>query len=470
MSLPIETEILNGLVFDREFAKAALPHLKDEYFTDDGMRTIVQLAKNYIVKYNGQPTIDALAIDLQAVKDINQDQFETSKNILAELKAPEVSYQWLIDRAEGFCQDRALYLGIMQAIQIVDGNEKAKSGISKGAIPDILQKALGVNFDRSIGHDYLDNANDRYQYYHNKESLIPFDLEMLNRITGGGLAKKTLTVWTGAPNAGKTLVLCHCAAANMRLGYKVLYITMEMAEERIAQRIDANLLRVPINDLKALSKADFIERVEHQRKRTLGDIVVKEFPTGNGNVNHFKHLLSELAQKKDFVPDITYVDYMNICSSARYAGSKEVNSYSSVKSIAEELRGMAVEFNMPVVTATQFNRTGSDSSDPSMTDTSDSFGTPMTADLQLAIITNPDLDSQGKLMFKQLKNRDNSVSDNSRILVKVNRSQMRLYDDDDNISGLPSYDAPAPDKNSRIVIPRTAFGDLDFGSDELTEA
>lgn len=471
MPQPIEIEILNGLIFDAEFAKLALPHFEDEYFSDDGTRTVLNLARDYICKYGSQPTLDALAIDLQSVKELTQDQFEGAKGIIEDLKPSETDYKWLVDKAEGFCQDRALYLGIMQAIHIVDGKE-TKHGISKGAIPDLLQKALAVNFDRSIGHDYFSQADARFAFYHNDEEHIPFDLEMLNRITKGGLYRKTLNVLTGAPGMGKTLVMCHIAAAYVSAGLKVLYITMEMSEERIAQRIDANLLDVSLNEIENISKADFDAKVSRIRARTTGDIVIKEFPTGSGNVNHFRHLLSELNQKKRFTPDAIFVDYMNICSSARYRNGDGVNSYSVVKSIAEELRGMAVEFNVPVVTATQFNREGAGSSDPEMTNTSDSFGTPMTADLQLAIYSTPDLDEQGKLVIKQLKNRYNDKTEYKKFLLRVDKSKMRLMDDD----VLDSYSTSLTEKEKKNVDEmitarkpthdEKAFDGFDFGEEQ----
>lgn len=470
MPQPIEVEILNGLVFDAEFAKLALPHFEDEYFSDDGTRTVLGLARDYIGKYGSQPTTDALAIDLQSLKELTQDQFEGAKNIIQELKPSETDYKWLVDKAEGFCQDRALYLGIMQAIHIVDGKE-IKHGISKGAIPDLLQKALAVNFDRSIGHDYFSQADARFAFYHNDEEHIPFDLEMLNRITKGGLYRKTLNIFTAAPGVGKTLMMCHMAASYVSAGLKVLYITMEMSEERIAQRIDANLLDISLNDIENISKADFDARVARARARSPGDIVIKEFPTGSGNVNHFRHLMSELSQKKRFAPDVIFVDYMNICSSARYRHGDGVNSYSVVKAIAEELRGMAVEFNVPVVTATQFNREGAGSSDPEMTNTSDSFGTPMTADLQLAIYSTPDLDEQGKLIIKQLKNRYNDKAEYKKFLLRVDKSKMRLMDDD----VLDGYSTSLTEKEKKNVEEMVAarkpthdeksFDGFDFGEE-----
>lgn len=471
MPQPIESEILNGLIFDAEFAKLALPHFEDEYFSDDGTRTVLNLARDYICKYGSQPTLDALAIDLQSVKELTQDQFEGAKNIIQDLKPSETDYKWLVDKAEGFCQDRALYLGIMQAIHIVDGKE-TKFGISKGAIPDLLQKALAVNFDRSIGHDYFSQSDARFAFYHNDEEHIPFDLEMLNRITKGGLYRKTLNIFTAAPGVGKTLMMCHMAASYVSAGLKVLYITMEMSEERIAQRIDANLLDISLNEIENISKADFDARVARVRSRCTGDIVIKEFPTGGGNVNHFRHLLSELKQKKRFDVDIIFVDYMNICSSARYRHGDGANSYSVVKAIAEELRGMAVEYNVPVVTATQFNREGAGSSDPEMTNTSDSFGTPMTADLQLAIYSTPDLDEQGKLVIKQLKNRYNDKTEYKKFLLRVDKSKMRLMDDD----VLDGYSTSLSEKEKKNVEEMVTarkpthdektFSGFDFGEDE----
>lgn len=455
---PIEHQVLSSLFYDEMYSKRALPYLKDEYFESDGGKIIVKLVRDFVNKYSKQPTVEAIAIDLQSLPEMSQHEFNEAKDVLQNLEKVEVDRDWLIDQSEKWCQDRALYLGIMQSIQILDQKEITNNSISRGAIPSILQDALSTNFDRSIGHDYTNEVDKRYDYYHSEEERIPFDIDWFNKITNGGLPKKSLTVILASTGVGKTLGMCHMAAANFLQGKHVLYLTMEMSEERISQRIDANLLNTDIHDLKTLSREDFKARIDTLYKRSAGRIVVKEFATGSANVTHFKHIISELALKKHFAPDIIYVDYMNICSSARFMG-KDSNSYTIVKAIAEELRGMAVEYNVPVVTATQTNRKGSDSSNPGLTDTSDSFGTPMTADLMFALYSTEDLALQHKMLVIQLKNRDNPIEEYSRFFVGINKSRMQWFnlDEDGTAQDLSTGDIRLNTEASRVKVDTSQY-------------
>jgi replicative DNA helicase len=426
----IEQDIVNSLVFDGDYAKSVVPHLVPEYFSDDGMRDIIKIGCAYFTRYHAQPTREALAIELQSASGLSQTQFDGAKSIIQAIDRPTSDHQWRVDKAEEFCQDRALYLAVLKAVKVIDKESQGsdRRSISKGELPHILQEALGVSFDRSIGHDYINDADARFDFYNAGGERVPFDIEMLNRITGGGLFSKTLTIWTAAPGTGKTTFMCHMAAANMMSGRNVLYITMEMAQEFIAMRIDANLLDIPLSEIQNTSKEKFSSRIDDIKRRTKADIIVKEFPTGGASADNFRHLLVELEQKKNFKPDVIYVDYMNICASARYRGQTGVNSYNTVKSIGEELRSLAVEFDVPLITATQLNRQGAGSSDPDMTDTSDSFGTPMVADLQLAIYSTPELEQDGKIMVKQLKNRYNGTAANLKFILNIDRDRMKLSD------------------------------------------
>lgn len=452
----IESQILASLFYDDIYSKRALPHLKDEYFESEGARVVVRLVRDFVGKYSKQPTVDAIAIDLASEAGLSQQQFNMSKDVLASITKVDVDREWLVDQSEKWCQDRALYLGIMQSIQILDQKESTTNGISRGAIPSILQDALSTNFDRSIGHDYLEEYQSRYDYYHDAEERVPFDIDMLNKITDDGITKKSLTIIIAGTGVGKTLAMGHMAAANLMHGRNVLYITMEMSEKRIAQRIDANLMDVDIHDLKNLSRADFDMRIARVHSHTMGRLVIKEFATGSASVMNFRHLISELTLKKHFVPDIIYVDYMNICASARHLG-KDANSYTIVKSVAEELRGLAVDCNVPLVTATQFNRKGSDSSDPGLGDTSDSFGTPMTADLMFALYSSPELDEQHKIMVKQLKNRYNPIEEYRRFMIGIDKSHMRLSNCDNSVDGDTAGNTPVAAYNSPKVMDTAGF-------------
>jgi replicative DNA helicase len=424
--LQIEQLIFNNLLYNDEYVRKVLPYLKDEYFKDNSEKAIFFLIKKYFDKYNKTPTPSALKIELED-KPLTEDVFDSCQELIKSCETPVgVDFDWLVTKTEKFCQDRAIYNGIMESIGILEGKNKEKK--DKGAIPDILQNALGVSFDNYIGHDFLDDAEERYDFYHEAVERIPFDIDMFNKITRGGICKKSLTVLLMGTGVGKTLTMCHMATGNLLAGQNVLYVTMEMAEERIAERIDANILNVPLDELELLPRDSYMKKVDRIKGKTAGKLVIKEYPTASVGVNHFRHLLNELKQKKKFIPDIIYIDYLNICASARMRMGSGVNTYVYVKAIAEEIRGLAVEMNLPIVTATQTNRTGFVSSDVGLEDTSESFGLPATADLMLAGMTNEELEALGQILFKQLKNRFRDVAKDRRFVVGVDRSKMRLYD------------------------------------------
>jgi replicative DNA helicase len=421
----IEQQILSGLVYDEEFARTVMPFLKDEYFREESQSVVFGLIRDYIEKYNKRPTPMALAIELTNKNNLSQITFELAKGILIEMKREEVDIIWLIDQAEQFCQDKAIINAVMAAIKII---EDKNGSVSRGAIPKMLSDAIAVSFDDRVGHDYFDGAAERWDFYNRIEERVEFDLEWLNKITAGGVTRKTLNIILGGTNTGKTLLMTHMASANLKKGKNVLYITMEMAEERISQRVDANLLDVTIDEMKSMPRDLFIARLEQVKARTVGKLVVKEFPTSSAGAAHFRHLLNELRIKKNFVPDIIYIDYLNICCSTRIKANSGANSYTIIKSIAEELRGLAVEFNVPIISATQTTRGGFDSSDVDLTDTSESFGLPATADFMFAIMRTEELDQVNQMLFKQLKNRYSDVTQNVRAVIGVDRPKFRFYD------------------------------------------
>ena len=441
----IEQTILRHLVHKENFARKALPFLRDEYFSDSSERLIYHRINEFVQKYNDIPSREALEIDLEQIKNLSEDQYGGCVDIIKSLEEPEpVDDQWLIDETERFCQDRAIYNAIMDSIGIIDGKDKDRT---KGSIPEILTSALAVSFDSHIGHDFLEDYEDRFDFYHRVEERIPFDLEMLNTITRGGLPRKSLNIILAGTGVGKTLAMCHMAASNLVLGKNVLYITMEMAEEKIAERIDANLLNVAVDELAQLPKNSYEKKVERVRNKTVGKLIIKEFPTASAHVGHLRHLLNELQLKRSFVPDIIYIDYLNICLSARIKAGANVNSYTYVKAIAEELRGLAVEKNLPIVSATQTTRTGYSNSDPGLEDTSESFGLPATADFMLALVSSDQLSDLNQIMIKQLKNRYNDPTINRRFVVGVDRAKMRMYDLDDSAQPM-SEDKPLMDTTS----------------------
>ena len=420
----LELTILSNLCYHEKYARKVLPFLMKEYFTAREYKIVFLEIHEYISQYDALPSLNALSIECQERTDLTEDQFKNIKEVLSELSNEKSEYNWLVDTTEKWCQERAIYLSLMESVKIADGQDSKRD---KGAIPEILSQALGVSFDQNVGHDYIGNSDERFDFYHRKEDKIPFDLEFFNKITKGGLPNKTLNVALAGTGVGKSLFMCHMAAATLLQGRNVLYITMEMAEEKIAERIDANLLNIPIQKLADLPKVMFESKVKNLSKKTQGRLIIKEYPTASAHVGHFKSLISDLALKKSIKPDIIFVDYLNICASQRYKGSI-VNSYTYVKAIAEELRGLAVETNVPIVSATQTTRSGFGSSDVDLTDTSESFGLPATADFMFALISTEELESQGRILVKQLKNRYNDPTASRKFMLGIDRSKMRLYD------------------------------------------
>ena len=425
----LEKKILKHLIYDEEYTRKVLPFIKSEYFGDQSEKVLFEQIQFYVTKYNAMPSREALEIEIDNRANLTDDQHKSTVQLIKEISAEEITNDrdWLIDETETFCQEKAIYNGIMRSIQILD-NKNTKESLDKGSIPTILADALSVSFDHHVGHDFLDDAESRYDFYHKVEKRIPFDLDYLNRITKNGLPEKSLNIVLAGTGVGKSLFMCHCAAANLSIGKNVLYITLEMAEERIAERIDANLMNIEVDRLTAMPKDAYLKKIERIHEKTTGKLIIKEYPTASANVNHFKHLLNELKLKRQFIPDIIYIDYLNICSSARMKMGNSVNSYTYIKAIAEELRGLAVESKLPIVSATQTTRSGYASSDVDLTDTSESFGLPATADLMFALISTEELEDLNQIMVKQLKNRYNDPTTNKRFVIGVDRAKMKLYD------------------------------------------
>jgi len=420
----VENLVLKNLLNDEEYLRKTLPFVKPEYFSSMEDRSIFQMIFDYFSKYNSIPSKEAMEIEAGHLDNISDDQHKKIVEYIQGIDDEKSELEWALDTTEKWCKERAIYLALMESIRIADGKDDNKT---PDAIPSILSDALGVSFDNHIGHDYIEDYSERYESYHRVESKIPFDIEMLNKITKGGIPNKTLNIALAGTGVGKSLFMCHMAAATLLQNKNVLYVTLEMSEEKIAERIDANLLNVNIQELAQLPKMMFENKVNSLAKKTQGKLIVKEYPTASAHVGHFRALLNDLALKKDFRPDIIFIDYLNICSSQRFKGSL-VNSYTFVKAIAEELRGLAVEFNVPIVSATQTTRSGYGSSDVELTDTSESFGLPATADLMFALISTEDLEQVGQIMIKQLKNRYNDPTINKRFVVGIDRAKMRLYD------------------------------------------
>ena len=422
----VEQLVLKHLINNEDYARKTIPFLQKEYFTDSNEQIVFEKIKTFIASYNSIPSKEALVIEIDNDKTLNDEQFKSCGKVINELVVDEApDLQWLLDRTEKFCQEKAVYNAIMESIQIIDGKDKKSNS---GSIPTILSDALSVSFDNHIGHDFLDDADKRYDFYHKVEDKIPFDIDLMNIITKGGLSKKSLNIILAGTGVGKSLAMCHWAANNLTEGKNVLYITLEMAEERIAERIDANLLNVPLDDLGSLSEDLYKKKINRVRKETAGKLIIKEYPTASAGTGHFRHLLNELSMKRNFKPDIIYIDYLNIALSMRIKPGAQVNSYSYIKAIAEELRGLAVERDVPIVSATQTTRKGFTNSDPGLEDTSESFGLPATADFMIAMVSSDDLQAQGCIMFKQLKNRYSDPVQNKKFKVGVDRSKMRLYD------------------------------------------
>jgi len=421
----IERTTLSHLIHNENYCRKVLPFIKSEYFSNRSERVVFEEINKFLEKYNSLPTKETLTIGIDNRKDINDDEYKKIVEVITSLDKTEVDLQWLHDETEKFCKDKAIYNAVLDGIKIIDGKDKDRT---PEAIPSILSEALGVAFDLSVGHDYVEDGLDRYEFYHKKEEKIQFDLDYFNKITKGGLPQKTLNIALAGTGVGKSLFMCHMAASTLMQGKNVLYITLEMAEERIAERIDANLMNVTIDDLHTLPKKMFENYLTKIQKKTNGKLIVKEYPTASAHVGNFRSLIKELALKRSFKPDIIFIDYLNICASSRFKGNANVGSYFYIKAIAEELRGLAVETNVPIMSATQTTRSGFVSSDIGLEDTSESFGLPATADLMFALISTEELEDLNQICVKQLKNRYNDPTINKRFILGIDRAKMRLYD------------------------------------------
>ena len=453
----LEVTILSNLVYSEKYTRKVLPFLKSEYFTAREHKIIFLEIHEYVSQYDALPSLNALGIECQERTDLTEEQFKDVIGVLNVLSDDISDHDWLLDATEKWCQERAIYLSLMESVKIADGQDSKKD---KGAIPQILSEALGVSFDQHVGHDYVSDAEARYDFYHRKEDKIPFDLSLFNKITKGGLPNKTLNIALAGTGVGKSLFMCHCASSALLQGKNVLYITLEMAEEKIAERIDANLLNIPIQKLSDFPKVMFEKKIAKLSEKTQGKLIIKEYPTASAHVGHFKSLINDLALKRSIRPDIIFVDYLNICASQRYKGSI-VNSYTYVKAIAEELRGLAVEANVPIISATQTTRSGYGSSDVDLTDTSESFGLPATADLMFALISTEELEGMNQIMVKQLKNRYNDPTSYKRFCIGIDRSKMRLYDIEEAQKDLVDAGEPEVDLVKKFTSKKT-FQDLKY--------
>jgi len=453
----VEFLILRNLLYNEEYVRKVLPFIKAEYFEDSNQKVVFEEISKFVIEYNQPATKEVLCIETEKRQDINDTSFKEITQLISYLEDEPSEFNWLVNTTEKWCRDRAIYLALMESIQLADGKDETKD---RDAIPNILSDALAVSFDTHIGHDYLTDYEERYELYHRKENKIEFDLEYFNKITKGGLPNKTLNIALAGTGVGKSLFMCHVASGVLLQGKNVLYITLEMAEEKIAERIDANLLNVNIQDIVDLPKQMYESKVTNLAEKTQGTLIIKEYPTASAHSGHFKALLQELALKKSFRPDIIFIDYLNICASSRYRGNSTVNSYSYIKAIAEELRGLAVEANVPIVSATQTTRSGYGSSDVDLTDTSESFGLPATADLMFALISTEELEGLNQILVKQLKNRYNDPTMNKRFVVGIDRAKMRLYDCEqsaqEDITDSGQDDAPEETKFKK------SFGDFKF--------
>lgn len=420
----VESLILSNLIFNEGYGRKVIPFLKVEYFSNKNDRIVFNLINNYVNKYNSFPNVTALSIEIEQLININEDENKSLQLYVTSMEDQPVDLDWLVDQTEDHCKDKAIFNAISNSIKILD--DKAGS-TSKGAIPSLLEEALAVSFDTHIGHDFFDDAEERYEFYHRREERVPFDIEYLNKITKGGLPRKTLNVVLAGTGVGKSLFMCHCAAANLTAGKNVLYITMEMAEERIAERIDANLMNINLDQLAFMPRDTFQAKVQRMSEKVKGKLKIKEYPTGSAGAANFRHLLNELRLKKKFKPDIIYVDYLNICCSSRMKQGVTINSYTYIKAIAEEIRGLAVEFNVPIVSATQTTRSGFTSSDIGLEDTSESFGLPATVDFMIAMMSSEELEGLNQIMFKQLKNRYADPTFMKRFVVGIDKAKMRLF-------------------------------------------
>jgi replicative DNA helicase len=452
----MEQTILKNLIYNEDYSRRVLPFLKPEYFTDSTEQGVFTVIDEFIREYNSMPNSEILGIELSKQKNFTDTQYNESLELLTsfeDTKDELIDDDWLLDSSEKFCKDQALYIALMNSVELLDEYKGTKD---LGEIPKIMQDALGITFDDSVGHDYFANSDERFEFYHTREEKIKFDLDLFNKITKGGLSKKSLNIILAGTGVGKSLFMCHCAAANINNGANVLYITMEMAEERIAERIDANLLDVELADLRSLSKSDYDEKIQYKRDKTVGDLIVKEYPTAGAHTGHFRHLINELKLKKSFEPDIIYIDYLNICASSRIKPAMAQNTYTYVKSIAEEIRGLAVETGVPIMSATQTTRSGFSNTDVDITDTSESFGLPATADFMVALITSEDLEELDQIQVKQLKNRYNDPTKYRKFVIGIDRAKMRLYDLEDSAQ-------------DDLILPETDVGDggMDFSGFQI---
>ncbi len=454
----VEFLILRNLLYNEEYVRKVLPFIKGDYFDDRSQKIVFEEILKFVQEYNQPATKEVLCIEAEKRQDINGTEFEEVTKLISCLEDEPSEFNWLVDTTEKWCRDRAIYLALMESIQLADGKSEEKG---RDAIPNILSDALSVSFDTNIGHDYLTDYEERYESYHRKEDKIPFDLEYFDKITKGGLPNKTLNIALAGTGVGKSLFMCHVASSVLLQGKNVLYITLEMAEEKIAERIDANLLNVPIQDITDLPKSMYESKVTNLAQKTQGTLIIKEYPTASAHSGHFKALIQELALKKSFKPDIIFIDYLNICASSRYRQNSSVNSYSYIKAIAEELRGLAVEANLPIVSATQTTRSGYGSSDVELTDTSESFGLPATADLMFALISTDDLEPLNQIMVKQLKNRYNDPTINKRFIVGIDRAKMRLYDCEQNAQE-DIVDSGQEEEYTFKEQPKKSFSDFKF--------
>lgn len=449
----LEDTILANLLDNEEYTRKVFPYLKSEYFEEFHTKKIFESFAEYVNKYKEPPSKEALLITLDGRKDMNEDQFKQATEMVGSLKVDEKSNEeWLLDETEKFCQDRDLFNSVRRSILILDGSDKE---LDKGAIPKLLSDSLAISFDKNVGHDYLEDWEDRYEYYHREEERLPFDIEILNKITKGGLPKKSLTLLLATTGAGKSLVKCHMAANALMRGKNVLYITMELAEEEVARRIDANIIDLYLDQIKDLPKPIYEQKMSRFKSKTPGKLIIKEYPTGSASAGHFRHLLNELRLKKNFKPDIIFIDYLNICASSRIKGAAAANSYTLVKAIAEEVRGLAMEYDVPIVSSSQLNRGGYDNTDVDLTNTSESMGITHTADAIFALITSEELEQLGQLMIKQLKNRWGDLSYYRRFVVGIERGKMKLFDLEDNAQQNIQNE---PVKDSRPVFDSTKLG------------
>lgn len=459
----IEQTVISNLVFNEEYYRKVYPYIKDEYFDDSSLKKIFDTYSTYVEEYKQPPSIEALKISLDKRKDLNEDSYSSIMTSVDGLRRDtETNFDFLVTETEKFCQDKDLFNSIRKAILIMDGEDK---DLDKGAIPQILSDSLGISFDTSVGHDFIEDSDDRYDFYHRKEERMPFDIDLLNKVTKGGLPRKSLTVLLATTGGGKSLIKCHAAASYLMTGKNVLYITMEMAEERVAERIDANMMDVTLDELKILPRDVYQKRMERIKSKCTGQLVIKEYPTGSAHVGHFRHLLNELKMKKNFSPDVIFVDYLNICASQRVKGAAAANSYTLVKAIAEEMRGLGMEYNCAIVSSSQFNRDGYGNSDVDLTNTSESMGITHTADCILGLVTTEELDNLGQLMFKQLKNRWGALDYYRRFVVGIDRAKMQIYDLEDSAQrgiGGNSAANTASFSNSKsddsAAFDKTAFG------------